>query len=113
MTVIISLLVNSFAVFATGYLLPGIDIRNFFTAILIAVVLGVFNTFVKPILVLLTLPINIITFGIFTFVINALLVLVASALVPGFFVDGFWWALAFSLVLSIISSFLNTLKPRK
>ena len=109
MSIIIGLLVNSLAVFATDYLLTGVTIKDFFTAVVVAIVLGILNTFVKPVLVLLTLPINLLTFWLFTFVINAVLVLVASWLVPGFHVDGFLWALAFSLVLSLISSFLNTL----
>ena len=109
MPVIFSLLINSVAVFAAGYILPGIKIENFVTAIIASIVLGVLNTFVKPILIILTLPINIITFWLFTFVINAVLVLIAAAIVPGFHVDGFWWALIFSLVLSVVSSFLNSL----
>ena len=109
MQLLLFLLVNSFAVFATSYVLPGVQVENFVTAIIVAVVLGVLNTFVKPILIILTLPINILTFWLFTFVINAALVLLASAIVPGFKVNGFLWALAFSLVLSIVSSFLNSL----
>ncbi len=109
MGIIVSLLVNAVAVFATGYILPGVHINNFVTAIIVAIVLGILNTFIKPILIILTLPINIITFWLFTFVINAVLVLIASSIVPGFKVDGFFWALAFSLVLSLVSSFLNTL----
>lgn len=107
MGIIISLLVNAVAVFATGYILPGIQIDNFVTAVIVAIVLGILNAIVKPILVLLTLPINLITFGLFIFVINAVLILLVSAFVPGFHVDGFLWALAFSLVLSIINSILG------
>ena len=109
MQVIIFLLINSRAVMATGYILPGVHVSDFFTAVVVSIVLGILNTFVKPVLVILTLPINILTFWLFTFVINAVLVLVASAIVPGFKVNGFWWALAFSLVLSLVSSFLNSL----
>lgn len=109
MHILLYLLVNSFAVFATSYVLPGVKVENYVTAIIVAVALGVLNTFVKPILIILTLPINILTFWLFTFVINAALVLLASAIVPGFKVNGFLWALAFSLVLSIVSSFLNSL----
>src|SRR3989304_4378024 len=109
MHILLYLLVNSSAVFATSYVLPGVKVENFVTAIIVAVVLGVLNSFVKPILIILTLPINILTFWLFTFVINAALVLLVSNIVPGFRVNGFWWALAFSLVLSIIASFLNAL----
>jgi putative membrane protein len=110
MSLVISLLVNGFAVFISSYILQGIHIESFLTAIIVGVVLGVLNTFIKPILVILTLPINVMTFFLFVFVINALLVLLASALIPGFKVDGFWWALAFSLVLSLVGSFLNSFK---
>jgi len=109
MQAILFLLINSLAVFATSYVLPGAHVNNFITAIIVAIVLGILNMFIKPILIILTLPINILTFWLFTFVINALLVLLASSIVPGFHVDGFLWALLFSLVLSVVSSFLNTL----
>lgn len=108
MQLVISLLVNGLAVFISSYILPGVHVESFLTAIVVGVVLGVLNTFIKPILVILTLPITIVTFFLFIFVINALLVLLASALIPGFKVDGFWWALAFSLVLSLVGSFLNS-----
>ena len=108
MNLIISLLINAAAVFATGYLLPGISIQNFWTAILVAIVLGVLNTFLKPILSILTLPITIITLGLFQLVINAVIVLLVAAIVPGFGVENFWWAILFAIVLSIVSSILHT-----
>jgi len=109
MSIIISLIVNAIAVFVTGYILPGIHIENFLTAVIIAVVLGVLNSFVKPILTILTLPITIVTLGLFVLVINALLVMLATLIVPGFHVDSFWWALAFAIILSLVSSVLNNL----
>lgn len=109
MMLIVSLLVNAVAVIITSYLLPGIDVESFWTAILVAIVLAVLNTFVKPILTILTLPITIITLGLFILVINALIVLLASAIVPGFHVANFWWAIAFAIVLTIISSILNSI----
>lgn len=78
-------------------------------ALVLAVVLGILNVFIKPIFVLLTLPINVLTLGLFTLVINAVFVLVAAKIVPGFTVDGFWWAFFFGIVLSLINSFFNTL----
>jgi putative membrane protein len=78
-------------------------------AALVAITLGVFNAFVRPILVFLTLPVTVITFGLFVFVINAALVMLAAYIIPGFGVDGFWWALVFSLVVSLVSSFFNQL----
>lgn len=112
MQIIIALLVNTIAVIASGYILPGIEISNFLSAVLVAIVLGVLNTFLKPILLLLTLPINIITLGLFTLVINACIVLIAGRIVSGFFVENFWWALLFSIVLSLVSGFLNTLAKK-
>jgi len=106
---IFRLIVNALAVYITSMLLPGITLDGYVTAIIVAIVLGVVNTLVKPVLILLTLPINLLTLGLFTWVINALMVLLVSYLVPGFYVDSFTWALLFSLVLSLISSFLNKL----
>ena len=112
MQILIALLINTIAVIASGYILPGIEISNFLSAVLVAIVLGVLNTFLKPILLLLTLPINMITLGLFTLVINACLVLIAGRIVSGFYVENFLWALIFSIVLSLVSGFLNTLKTR-
>lgn len=109
MNIIISLLISSLAVFISSYLLPGIHLKDFPTAIIVAITLGLINMFVKPILIVFTLPINILTLGLFTFVINALLILLVTALVPGFKVDNFGWALLFSLVLSVVNSLLNGL----
>lgn len=103
------LLVSSLAVFIAGSILPGVSVDSFVTAVLVAIVLGAVNMILRPILVILTLPITIITLGLFAFVINALLVLLVDYLVPGFRVDGFLTALLFSFVLSIISWFLNSL----
>ena len=107
MEFLISLLLGTIAVFVTGYILPGVHIEGWTTALILSIVLGLINAFIKPILLLLTLPINILTLGLFTFVIMALCVLLASAIVPGFKVDGFWWAMAFGVVLAIVNSFIN------
>lgn len=109
LSVILSLLLSSVAVFVTGRILPGVHVENFGTALVLAIVLGVINTFIRPILLVLTLPITILTLGLFTLVIIALLVMLASAIVPGFKVDGFWWALIFGLVLWIVNAFLFSL----
>jgi len=101
-------LVSAVAVMITAYVLPGAHVGSFFVAFVVAVVLGIINVFLKPILIILTLPINIVSLGLFTFVINALLVQLASNLVPGFQVDGFLWALAFSVMLSVVHSFLHS-----
>lgn len=109
MQIIINLLINGLAVLISAYLLPGVKVDSYFTAIVVAVVLGLVNTVLKPILILFTLPITILTLGLFTFIINALMILLVSSLVSGFSVRGFWWALIFSLVLSLVNSFFHSL----
>ena len=109
MKILINWLVSGISVVIAAYLLPGVHVRDFFVALVVALVLGIINAILKPILVVLTLPINIVTLGLFTFVINAFLVLLTTALVPGFTVDNFVWALLFSLVLSLINWFFHTL----
>lgn len=106
---ILKWLLNGLAIVITAYLLPGVRLSGFGAALIAALVLGLINTFLKPVLILLTLPINILTLGLLTFVINALLIMLTSAIVSGFSVDGFWWALLFSLVLSIVSYLLNVM----
>lgn len=110
---LVNLIVSVLAVIISAYILPGVKVDGFLTAIVVAVILGAVNMFIKPILLLLTLPLNILTLGLFTFVINAFLILLVSNLVPGFKVSGFLWALIFSLVLSIVSAFLNSLAKIK
>lgn len=102
MTLLIRWLVYTLAILITAYLLPGVNVVDFTAALVTALVLGLINAFIRPVLLLLTLPLNILSLGLLTFVINALLILLVSAIVPAFKVDGFWWALLFSLVLSII-----------
>ena len=102
----VELLINSVAVFLTAYLLKGVSIKNFFTAIITALLIGFVTAVIKPIFVFLTIPITIITLGLFLFVINALLILLVDKVISGFRVKNFWWALLFSIVLSIINSFL-------
>ena len=106
MTLIINILIMALAVVISAYLLPGVHVSSFLTAIVVAAVLGFISAFVKPILILLTLPVTIVTLGLFLLIINALIILLVSAIVPGFKVDGFWWALIYSIVLSIVSSIL-------
>jgi putative membrane protein len=107
---ILTVLLSSLAVFVTANILSGVHVQNFGTAIMVAVVLGVINSFIRPIILLLTLPLNILTLGLFTFVIIAAMIMLTAFIVPGFQVDGFWWALAFAFVLWIINSFLLSLR---
>lgn len=107
MQLLIYLAISSLSVFIASYIIPGIHVQNIATVVIVAVVLGILNTILKPVLVFLTLPITLITLGLFIFVLNALLVLLASAIVPGFKVDGFFPALLFSIAVSLVSWFLN------
>ncbi|HLX90765.1 MAG TPA: phage holin family protein [Puia sp.] len=113
MNLIIRIIVSGIIAFGLSYVLKGIHINHFTTALILAVVLAILNAIVKPILVILTLPITIITFGLFLFVINAIIILLASDLIEGFKVDGFWWALLFSFLLSILTSLLYQEPPRR
>lgn len=114
MKTLLRILLTALAVFAIAYFLDGVTVDSYLAALLVAVVLGLLRLIVKPILVLLTLPVTIITLGLFLFVINAIMVLLASEIVPGFSVAGFWIALLFSLLLSLFQSVLfSFLKERK
>ena len=107
METLIKIVLNALAVMAAAYLLPGIAVENFLFAALAAVVLALVNATLKPLLVILTLPVTIITLGIFYFVINALMVMLAGWIVPGFSVSGFFSALLFSLIFTVIKFLLD------
>lgn len=109
MSFMIQWLVSTAAIVITAYLLPGVKVAGVFAALVAALVLGLINAVLKPLLILLTLPLNILTLGLFTLVINALLIMLAAAIVPGFFVQGFWWALLFGLVLAIVNFALGAI----
>jgi putative membrane protein len=103
MGILLNWLASTLVVIIASYLLPGVHVSGFWTALIVALLLGVFNILLKPLLILLTLPITILTFGLFTVIINALLVLLVAALIPGFTIDSFWSAILFSLVVSVIN----------
>jgi putative membrane protein len=107
MSGLVRFLLSGLAVLLTAYLLPGVDVEHFGYALLVAAVLGVANLFVKPLLILFTIPLTIFTLGLFLLVVNALIILLVDWVVPGFEVNGFWWALAFSLILSIFNSMFS------
>jgi putative membrane protein len=111
MRILLNWFVMTIAILISAYILPGITIGSLTAAVVTALVLGLINAIVRPILIVLTLPLSIITFGLFTFILNALLVLLTSSIVPGFHVNGFWWALLFSLLFSIVSSVLHRIVP--
>ncbi|MDQ2933017.1 MAG: phage holin family protein [bacterium] len=113
MNIIIHWLVSAVAVFIAAYLLPGVDVSGIGTVLIVAVVLGALNAILKPVLFVLTLPITILTLGLFALVLNAAMVLLASWIVEGFKVDGFIWALLFALIVSLISSVLNSVAKKE
>ncbi|MEO9475322.1 MAG: phage holin family protein [Cyclobacteriaceae bacterium] len=109
MNFFVRLLLSSLAVILASYLLPGVYVESFFAALIVALLLSLLNVTVKPLLIILTIPLTVFTFGLFLLVINALMIMLADAIVPGFGVGGFWWALLFSLILSLINSLLADL----
>ncbi|NJC87282.1 MAG: phage holin family protein [Desulfuromonas sp.] len=106
---LIQWVVSGLAIIITAYLLPGVAVGGFLAALVTALILGLINAIIRPILILLTLPLNILTLGLFTLVINALLIMLAAAIVPGFAVRGFWWAFLFGIVLAIVNFALSPL----
>ena len=126
MNFIVKLLISTFAVLITAHFLDGViigdnqfysstypEINKLITAFLVAVVLAFLNTIVKPVLTILSLPITFFTLGLFLLVINALIILFADKLVDGFKVDGFWTAICFSIVLSLVTGFLELFNKKE
>ena len=107
MNFLIRIIVIAAVSFGLAHVLAGIHIDSFWTAVVFAVVLAILNTFIKPLIILLTLPVTILTLGLFLFIINAIVVLMASKLVQGIKIDGFGWALIFSLIFAFVSAILN------
>jgi putative membrane protein len=106
MKLILRVLLTALAVVILSKVLPHVEVDSYLTAVIVAIVLGLLNFLVKPILVILTLPVTIITFGLFLLIINAVIILLADYFITGFSVDGIWWALLFSLLLSLLQSIL-------
>ncbi len=113
MEILINWIVSAMVVFSIAYIMPGVHVVDFTTSLVVALILGIINAFLKPVLIILTLPINILTLGLFTFVLNALLILLVANIVPGFKVDSFLWAFVFGIVLSVANTFVNALLPKK
>jgi len=113
MNFIMRIIVTSIVAFGLSYILNGVHFDTFTSAIVLAIVLAILNAIVKPILILVTLPITVVTLGLFLFVINALIILLADSLIKDFHVDGFWWALLFSLLLSVVTSVLYKEKRKE
>lgn len=99
-------IVSVVAILVAAYIVPGVHV-TLLGAVVLAIVLGIFNIFLKPIITILTLPVTILTLGLFSLVINALLVMLADVIVPGFSIGGFWVAVLFSIVLSLVNAFFH------
>jgi len=109
MGIFVRWLVLTGSIIVTSYLMDGIHVSGPFSAFFAAAILGILNAFLRPILLLVTLPINILTLGLFTFVLNAMLLMMVSGVIPGFGVSGFWSAVLGSLLISLVSWLLTSL----
>ena len=108
-SIIVRWVLNALALYIVANILPGIHLSDFGSALVAVVIIGLVNVLIKPILFLLTLPVTVITFGLFAFVLNALMLMLASALTPGFKIDGFGTALLGSILLSLVTTILYSL----
>lgn len=109
MKFILKILLSALAVLLLANILPGVDVEGYVTAIIVALVLSLLNLIVKPLLIIFTLPVTIVTLGLFLLVINAMIILLADSFIDDFDVRNIWWALIFSLLLSILQSILYSL----
>ena len=109
MKLLIRILITSGLVLLIAHFMSGVHVASFTTALIVAVVLGLLNIFIKPILVILTLPVTILTLGLFLFVINAIIIMLCTHIVGGFKVDSFLTALLFSIILSILQSLVYSI----
>jgi len=113
MMLILRWVLFALAVLFVGWLIPGISVENFWSAMIITIVMALINIFIRPLALFITLPINILTLGLFGFVLNALLFLLAGNFVPGVVIDGFWSAFLGSLVLSLLGIGIDSVTNRK
>lgn len=113
MNLILRIFVTAVLVMVIAYFMPGVRVDSFMTSVIVAVVLGLLNIFIKPILVLFTLPVTILTFGLFLLVINAIIIMLCTEIVTGFEVSSFWIALLFSIILSILQSLMFSMSAEK
>lgn len=112
MSILVKWVLSALAVLIAAYVLPGVSVASFWSALIVAVVLALLNALLKPLLVILTIPITIVTLGLFLLVINALIILATDALIGGFEVSNFWWALLFSLLLSVLGALFDDIVER-
>lgn len=104
---VIRMIIISLSLAIASYIVEGITIEGFFSLIIASLIIGFLNSFIRPVLIIMTIPLNILTFGLFTFVINAVLLLLTSQVVRGMSIEGFWAALAGTIIMSMLSFFLN------
>jgi putative membrane protein len=104
---LLKVFIGAISVFLADFLLTGVQVSSWLSAMVLVIVIILINFTIKPLLILLTLPLSLLTFGLFLLVINAVVILISSSVTPGFTVDGFWWAMAFALILSVINSMLG------
>lgn len=113
MNTLIRIIITAILVLVIDYFMSGITVASFTTSVLVAVVLALLNTFIKPLLIFFTFPVTILTLGLFLLVINAIIIILCSEIVGGFHVDSFWTALLFSIILSLSQSLMNGLTKEK
>lgn len=113
MKFIVKLILYSLAILLTSYLLPGVEVDNFGYAFIFAALLALLNITLKPILVILTIPFTVFTLGLFLLVINAVIILIADSFIPGTNVEGFWWALLFSIIVSILNGLFTGMTKKE
>lgn len=109
MSFLIKLVLSTLSVLVASYLLPGAHVSGFFDALIVALILALFSATLKPLLIILTIPVTVFTLGFFLLVINALMIMLADYFITGFVVDGFWWALLFGVILAIVNSIFEGL----
>jgi putative membrane protein len=112
MNFLIKLLLSSLAVIVSSYILPGAHVDGFFDALVVSLFLALFSATLKPLLIILTIPVTVFTLGFFLLVINALMIMLADYVVDGFYVDGFWWALIFGVILAIVNSIFESVSKK-
>ena len=104
MSFLLKWVLSAVAVIIAAYLLPGVTVDSFWAALIVAAILAIFNAVLRPILVILTIPVTVLTLGLFLLVINAIIVLMTDAIIADFYVSGFWWAVIFSLIISVLGT---------
>lgn len=112
MNFLVRIIISALAIMVTQWLLPGVSVDTFITGMIVAAVLSFLNAIVKPLLVVLTIPVTIVTLGLFLIVINAFIIQLTANLVSGFHVNGFIWAVLFSFILSLVTSVFNQIDER-